>query len=517
MSTKTFLLALTFFLPLTAQAQISRLADNIEYEVKAEGTAGSGDAAPFWFTSNKYGLGSNEPNSALLRASIQRSAKADSLHSWHFGYGLDIVGAVNHEAAFVLQQAYLDIQYKVLELSIGQKERPLELRDQQLSTGGMTTGINARPIPQVRLGLHEFWNIPGTRKWLGIKGHIAYGMFTDNNWQKENAGTSGHRAADVLFHSKAFFIRVGNEEKFPLTLTLGIEASAQFGGEVWNVTKRADDTSDFDANRIDMPNELKDFWNVLLMTGSDYTDGDYPNASGNQLGSWHIRLDFNKGGWGLSYYMEHFFEDSSQSFLCERWTENGSRKTFRQYNLKDMLYGAEMRLPRNRFLTAIVYEHLRTTDQSGPIYHNSTSILEDQVTGIDNYYNHGIYTGWHHAGYAIGNPLLLSPIYNDASDGIKFMHNRIVANHFGLRGDPTDWLGYRIMMTQERSLGSYETPLTDPAKGNFLLVEGTYRPTQVPGLSLTLSYGQNHGELLGQSRSAMLTVSYSGMFNRKRK
>ncbi len=490
------------FIVAKSVAQIGTLGEDVEYSVFAQVTAGSGDYAPFWFTSNRYGLGPVENSSGLFRANVHRNAEADSLRKWRFGYGADFVGAINHESKFVLQQLYVDLQFKAIRLSIGQKERPLELKNQQLSTGGMTTGINARPLPQIRLELPDLWIIPRTKQWLAIKGHVAYGMFTDNKWQKENAGFTGHYTKNVLYHSKAGFLRVGNTEKFPVTLTGGLEMSDQFGGEAWNVGRRADDTSDFDESHVKMSHNFKAFWHAFIMGGSDPADGDYKNVEGNQLGSWHLRADYDGSFLGASFYAEHYFEDHSQLFM--------------QYAWKDMLYGGELRLPSNHFVSCIVYEHVRTTDQSGSIYHDKTSIVKDQISACDNYYNHGTYTGWHHAGYAMGNPLLLSPIYNDGAE-IMFLHNRITAHHFGISGQPMPYIGYRILFTHEKSLGTYATPLTNPAYGNYLLVEASYAPPQIQGLSLTLDYGQNGGELLGRSKGCMLTVCYSGWINHKNK
>ncbi len=458
-------------LPCPLAAQISLLGQGIEYTLTAQGSAGGGDYAPFWFTSNRYGLGPWQTKSAMLRASIQRSTEADSLRSWRFAYGADFATMAGHDSKLIVQQLYAEVRFKAIQLSLGQKQRPMELKDQDLSTGGMTMGINARPAPQARLELPDFWVIPRTGKWLAIKGHIAYGMFTDNEWQRQNAGAGGHRTANALLHSKAGFLRIGNTRKFPLTLTGGLEMYDQFAGEAWNVNKRADDNSGFTGDHVKMSHSLKAFWHAFAMGGSDPADGDYKNTEGNQLGSWHARLDY-EGLYGLldlSLYAEHFFEDHSQLFM--------------QYAWKDMLWGFELRLPRGKHLTAFLYEHLRTTDQSGSIYHDATPTLPIQLSATDNYYNHGTYTGWHHAGYAIGNPLLLSPIYNNGEE-IAFRNNRITANHFGLKGYIIPALAYRLLYTHEKSLGSYALPLTDPQHGHYLLLEATYTPPKTPGLSI---------------------------------
>ncbi|MCR4920851.1 MAG: capsule assembly Wzi family protein [Bacteroidaceae bacterium] len=487
-------------LPLTANAQISRFGEDVSYRAELVGTTGSGSHAPFWFTNNRYGLGAPENGYGYLRASVLRATEADATRNWRLGYGADVAVAAGMQSHAILQQLYADIEWQALRLSIGQKERPMELKSQTLSSGAMTSGINARPLPQVRLELPEFWLIPGTRDWLAVKAHIAYGCYTDNGWQRDfTTGTQHPYTANSLYHSKAGFLRVGNKDKFPLTLTGGLEMSCQFGGEAWNLKDRPDHSGPFDPHQK-LNSGLKSFWHALVPGGNDVNDGDYNNSEGNQLGSWHLRLDYEGAGWSVGAYAEHFFDDHSQMFM--------------QYPWRDMLYGIEGRLPKNPVLSAIVYEHLRTTHQSGPIYHDATATMPEDIFGIDNYYNHQIYGGWQHAGFSMGHALLLSPLYN-TSKKIVFLDTRVLAHHIGIQGEPTRELGYRVLYTHAKSLGFYDMPRTEPAKGDFLLAEVTYRPHQVEGLGVSAAFGQNWGTLLGKASGAMLTLSYSGWIGKK--
>lgn len=70
-----------------------------------------------------------------------------------------------------------------MEISVGSKERGNEMKNDQLSSGSMTFSTNARPIPQVRVSIPEYIPFPWTKNWLHIKGHVAYGMFTDEKFQ----------------------------------------------------------------------------------------------------------------------------------------------------------------------------------------------------------------------------------------------------------------------------------------------------------------------------------------------
>lgn len=488
---------------MTVTAQ-TRLVQDLSYEISSVGTLSSGEIAPFWFTNNRYGLGSTADKSVLLRAGFSRNVASDSLRKWRVGYGADLVGGAGLQSHFVVQQLYADFEYKLGRLSIGQKERQAELKNPELSLGGLALGANARPLPQVRIELPDFWKIPGTKGLLGFRGHLAYGWYTDGDWQQTfNAGEVGHTyTRGSLFHSKAGFLRVGDERRFPLTLTAGLEMATQFGGTVYNAMDR-------EGNRYDkpqhLPSGLKAYWNALSFGGNDINDGDpYANAAGNHVGSWHLRLDYTTRGWGVSAYAEHFFDDHSQLFV--------------EYGWKDMLYGVELRLPRNPFVSTIVYEHLGMTHQSGPIYHDKTDVVPEQISGVDNYYGNHIYGSWQHAGFVMGCPLILSPLYNDMEvspeykthGSLRVFHNRVTAHHIAIAGDPHRDLHYRILYTRHRSLGSYGAPISNPMAANYLLVETIYRPHKLRGLSFALAYGHNSGELLRRSNGVMLSVKFSG-------
>ena len=206
-------------------------------------------------------------------------------------------------------------------------------------------------------------------------------------------------------------------------------------------------------------------------------------------------------GWSVGAYMDHFFEDHSQLSM--------------QYGFwKDMLLGVEVNLPTNRFVSSLVYEHIGTMNQSGPIYHDATAENPQQISANDAYYCNHIYGSWQHGGFVMGNPLIPSPLYNEyLGKGRMLLNyfNRVNAHHVAMEGSPLSWLSWRAMYTYEKNLGSYDVPVKDPLYGHFLLLEATYRPKNIKGLSITAAYGHNHGSLLGKANGAMLTVSWDGV------
>lgn len=484
------------FMPQDVSSQTwRRLSSDIQYGASLRGTVGRGDNAPFWFTNNRYGLGPFGNKTVLARAYIMRDISADEERNWRIGYGADFAAGYGNQCKVSIQQFFVDAQWKMLRLSVGQKERPSELKNEELSTGGMTLGINARPIPQVRLEIPYFWAVPGTKEWFAVKAHIAYGVYTDGRWQRSwNAGTSNIYTQNSMFHSKALLMKIGNVKKFPLTLTWGLEMACQFGGKGYNEIGYTGKPLDKVVNLGG--NILKAF----IPSGGDVNDDVFSNATGNHVGSWHVRLDWTGKGWSVGGYVDHLFEDHSQIGM--------------QYGFwKDMLLGLEVNFPENRFVSTLVYEHNGTKNQSGPIYHDATIENQQQISAKDNYYNHHIYGSWQQGGFVMGNPLILSPVYNryhGLRGSLQNHFNRVNAHHVGLKGNPMERLSWRALYTFERNFGSYDRPVMDPLEGHFILLEATYKLKILNGMSLSAAYGHNHGTLLGRSNGMMLTASWDG-------
>ena len=475
---------------LTAMAQVDSIFNGLTYNVEASGNLSDGKFAPLWFSSGRFGLSSIEPNSGYVRAGISRSADCDSLHTWRFGYGLDVAVPVNFTSDFVLQQLYGTVQYKFAQLTLGTKEIDQEMLNRELSSGAMSLSNNARPIPQVRLEIPEFLPLHFTDDWVGIKGHLAYGWYTDNRWQRNFTNKQSLFSQDSHFHSKAAFIRIGRDDLCPFSATFGLQMSCQFGGTGYNIADRSDDCNML--TDVELGDGLKSYWYALIPGGHDVNDGNYGNVQGNQNGNWYFDMKFQGRGWSVRTYAEHFFEDHSQLFV--------------QYAWKDMLWGVELKLPKNKYVSRFVAEYLNTRDQTGGLYHDRSDVVPLQISGRDDYYNHHTFGAWQHWGQAQGNPLLLSPIYNVANRQLYFYFNRVSAVHIGLNGEPTDELHYRLLFSNLRTWGTYDQPTLSPIDQNYLLAELTYNPKKYKGWSATLGYGLNNGDLIGNSNGVSFTI-----------
>ncbi len=485
------------------------LTSDMEYHVETQVSLSKGHT-PLWLNANKYGLSSLSAANGYVRGSVIRPLSADSARRWGIGYGLDVAVPLHYTSQVVVQQAFAEVRWLHGVLSVGAIQRPMEMKNQTLSSGAQTLGINARPVPQVRLALPEYWTVPLTRGWLHFKGHIAYGRMTDDSWQHDFTARKSKYADHVLYHSKAGYLRIGREYH-PLSLEMGLEMVTLFGGDPW--VQRSDGT----MGHVSTGKGLKNYWYAFLPGGSDATDGSYRNSEGDLVGSWLLRLSYDADLWRLSLYGDHFFEDHSQMFFLdyngygsgEEWQQR-KRNRYYVYGLKDMMLGAEFNLKYGTWLRNVVFEYIYTKYQSGPYNHDHTKNISDHMAGMDDYYNHSVYTGYQHWGQVMGNPLYRSPIYNtDAS--IWVSDNRFVAFHLGIDGQPTSRLGYRLLGTWQKGWGTYDEPFTKAHHNISFLAEATYALPK--RWTVKAAYAMDFGsrEMLGHNAGLQLTVGKTFM------
>ena len=241
------------------------------------------------------------------------------------------------------------------------------------------------------------------------------------------------------------------------------------------------------------------------------------------VGSLLISVSYKFKTWKLRAYTDHYFDDGSQMYFLDydsygsgaNWDKKEGNR-YLLYDLKDGMYGLEVTLPKNRFVSTIVGEYLYTKYQSGPIYYDHSSEISDHIGGRDDYYNHYEYVGWQHWGQVIGNPLYLSPVYNkDGSLYIK--NNRFVAWHFGISGEPLERLHYRVLMTWQKGWGTYNLPYADVQKSYSLLAEASYMmPERIGkvytgGWSVKAAIGLDDGEIRGNNTGVQITIVKTGL------
>ena len=517
--TLTIIAASVSFLP--ALAGNDRVSGTMEFQASA-----SDNNTPLWLNANKYGLSCLQSLNAYARGTVYYN---DVYKPWNVSYtiGSDLVlplrywytgyNESEYHSTIILQQLYVDVRWRKALFTIGAKQQPAELRDNLLSSGAQTFGINARPVPQGRLAMADWWSIPRTNDWLAVKGHIAYGIMSDADWEEAFVGTSGKTYNRwTRYHEKAGYIRIGKEEKFPLTLTVGLEMAAQFGGTLYNY-RGTDQNGYRGSDALKLKSDIRSYWNAFIPGGGDTNETEFKNAEGNQVGSWLLRFNWEAENISIGLYGDHFFEDHSSMFFLdyngygegEHWKEKQKLKFF-VYDLRDGQLGLDFRLKNFRWIEAVTLEFMNTKYQSGPVYHDRNSGNSDHIGGIDDYYNHSTLPGWQHWGQAIGNPLYRSPQYN--TDGyIYFEHNRFTAWHGGVRGSLADKLDYRLLLTWQKSFGGYRIPTAKPIENTSFMAELTYQMPEncwLRDFKLCAAYGMDKGNLLGDNQGVQITIQY---------
>lgn len=498
------LMLLMMLVPLTLGAQ----NDSLVCRFETAGMAGSGDYAPFWHTSNRQGLASTEKNNGYVRlAAVGNKNLSNSLD---LGYGVDLGAGTGLQSALFVHQLYADLDYRWLELSVGMKERWGELRNSSLSSGGLTWSGNSRPIPQARIGLPGFVRLPILGRWFSVKTHIAYGRFTDDRWRRENSKDSPDKdryTDKLLFHSKDFFLRIGDAERFPIEATVGLEMYAVFGGVMHN--RKLEGNQVYDVYRL--PSDFNSYITVLLPFNAV---GEQGKENGNTLGSWHLSFDYKGQEWGARLYYEHFFEDHSSMLGVEYKNDLQGNKDFVFYGFRrnwfDGMFGLEINLPERLPVRNVVLEVLNTRGQCGPIYKAPVYPVVEGVDGRDAMYNHDLYDSYSMYGYAIGNPVLLSPVYNkDCSP--RFRSNRVLMYHLGIDGCIWSRLDYRAMLTSTSHWGTYEDPFNEVQRVTSCLLEGSYRLGDDYGwrIGLSLGFDVNDGDMTGNNTGVMFKLTKS--------
>ncbi len=492
-----------------------RLDKGLEYDVEMQSDFSSGNT-PLWLNANRYGLSSLNATNGYVRAGVFRPLRTDSTRRCGVGYGVDLAVPYNYTSNFVVQQAFVEARWLHGVLTVGSKEYPMELKNNRLSSGSQTLGINARPVPQVRLALQDYWTLPFANGWLHLKGHIAYGIMTDDGWQHDFTGKKSKYADNVLYHSKAGYLKFGNENFFcPFSFEVGLEMASTFGGTAYLPDGNGGMTA------VKGNSGIGAFWNAFVPGGSDVGETTYQNVEGNQVGSWLIRLNWEEDLWRFSIYADKYFEDHSGMFFLDyngygegsEWQKK-KKSRYLLYDLKDIMLGAEFRMNYDRWVNGVVFEYIYSKYQSGPIYHDHTSTIPDHIGGKDAFYNHGIYTGWQHWGQVIGNPLYRSPLYN--SDGtISVKDNRFMAFHLGIDGCPIEHFTYRLLASWQEGLGTYDEPYGKKRHNFSFLLEGQYAFSgkYLKGWSVKGGYGMDLGSILGNNYGFQLTVAKTGLLN----
>ena len=431
-----------------------------------------GDHTPLWQASNQHGL-SSVKNNTYIRGGFFYNKELK--HSWSYRTGVDMALAAGFTSTTVVQQAFLDINYNMFGISIGSKELDSPLLNRQLSSGGLTWSGNARPIPQVRVGIPDYVRLSD---YIRFKAEMSYGWFTDNNYQKKRVGAGKWYTKDIKYHHKSFFLRIQKPQSH-WVFDFSVSLDTQFGGyKVGGIDEG------------DLGNSLKDYWNVLIPRGGNNSGPEGEKYyQGNYLGSEHFRVTYKTKEFSIACYLENFYDDFS-----------GMGKL----NGMDGLWGIEYNSGTPQLIDGIALEYYQTTNQSGPLHGVDNSVVK-RTGGADDYYNNDWYPGWVHWGMAMANPLITSPIYSNDGD-MTLKYNRVKAIHLGWQGTIIPSLTYRAKISYNQTWGTPFKPTIEILENYSIFVECNYRPQELPEWNFCASLAFDMGEIYGDNLGLLLKV-----------
>ncbi|NDV47645.1 hypothetical protein D0T49_11365 [Paludibacter sp. 221] len=403
--------------------------DSIYYRVGISGVASTGEVAPFWLYSNRYGIYSSSPFSSVLSAEIGK----DFRHSGWFDYGFKINVQQRFDkygSGTYLQEYYGKIRaWGFLDLVVGAREENLGCQDSILSSGGLLFSNNSRPMPKITAGIEQYTGIPFTRNYIQIKGAIVHGWLNDPRF-----------VDNAFLHHKYAYVKLGGD--LPVNIHYGLNHAVQWGGTHPTLGKLANDMQDF--IRIFFGKEGQD----------EANPNDLNNAQGNHIISKSLQLDVKISDFKISAYWQNIYEDGPV------------KRMYKSMNVHDGLWGISIRNNKLPYVSGVLYEYLNTTDQSGP-YHDKDGMV---FGGNDSYFSNSIYqSGWTYFSRTIGTPFITPPAKRENGSYYPY-NNRVNVHHVGINGDIFGYR-YRFFTSVSKSYGTYSSVFGETMKCTSILLE----------------------------------------------
>lgn len=496
----TFVIAITAFL---TQAQFP-----IEYETSFIGNGGSGDFAPYYISANRHGILTQNYN-ALLNVGAWH--EMDIQKRFSYGFGVSAIGGFSNKLAYSrydedtelfyaqdeapatlwLRELYGEMKYRGVFLTVGLKEHKSKMLNVSLSSGDLIESGNARAIPEVRVGFLDFQNIPFTNGWVQIDGEISYGKFTDNDYMRNHYNYYNYHITTGSWYTyKHAYFRTRPTERF--SVTLGAQAAGIFGGTTVNYKDGKI------LGTYKHPDGISEFFEMFIPRNTS----EEGFVLGNHLGSWDFMARYR-------------FKNNDEVKAYFQWPwEDGSG--IGKLNGFDGLWGVEYKRSERGYVDGVVIEYIDLTNQSGPMHWDPDdkpgTTITDRAEGADNYYNNAFYNSYANYGMSIGTAMLRSPIYN--LDGYPaYVCSRIRGFHIGVNGQLTSDIDYRILGSYRRGWGTGIVPLASTIDDTSVAVDATYRVPSIQGLTINAQVAFDAGSMYGDNFGAMVSVSYSGIFN----
>ncbi|MDA3930473.1 MAG: hypothetical protein PF541_16105 [Prolixibacteraceae bacterium] len=457
------------FLPILALmallfSEIEVLAQNETHLSTAfESILSSENKLPFWISTNqngKYvGIGKAtqliEIDGSFLKENLFKS-------SVDFEIGTHLISSYSKQFDNQVNELYGKAYYRGWKIEGGWFREANYFDGISSTNGNIDRSNNARPYPKIRFGTNEFIPFLFWKNWFSFKAEY------DEGWLNDERIVEGTRLHHKSLYAKVNFTKTSN-------LSIGLNHYVMWGGLSPS------------PNIGQMPDSFKDYFTYITgsIGGEDFPITDQFNVAGNQFGSYHIQYNHSFSNFTLSFYVNHMFEDHSGMELK---------------NIRDNLYGIYVKFNNSKILESIIYEHLYTLHQGGSVHVQGS-------TGLDNYYNHGVY----HSGYSYQGRMMVSPLfapYKYTAEGIMtgIQNNRIVMHHVGIKGSLHKNIKWDTKFTYTQNYGTYRQPF-EPIRNQFSSVLNlSYQSPSFP-VDVALSIAADVGDLYENNLGGMFRIS----------
>ncbi|MGB0778416.1 MAG: hypothetical protein ACPGR7_10345 [Flavobacteriaceae bacterium] len=364
------------------------------------------DSLSFWQTSEQYG-GIPDQNYGMVKIDLGKEFKYQSKWDWGFGAEGSAYTGMNQKA--FMNQYFVKGRYKGWILQVGAENIEEKYNGLSSSNGNIVFSTNARALPGIMLRTDDFLQV--FKNSPNFEAKAWYGEFLLN----DPRSTEGAR-----LHQAGFELKFAAKQK--TSFVIGMHDYAQWGG----VSPRYGD----------MNYGVEEYLRMVMMLpgGSEASESDQLNVSGNHVGQYSLRIEHKGDKLNWTGYISHIFEDGS-GMGFQNWPDN--------------LYGVYVNFKKSEAIVeSLNYEITYTGNMSG-------SYDGENGGGRDNYFNNGAYfSGWSYYGKSIGTPYMLFDIdENGESQGVKYGYNRLFATNIGLNGTMFNKLPYQFKGSYVNYLG----------------------------------------------------------------
>ena len=385
-------------------------ARGIDYSavLNVKGMLSSEEELPFWMHHNK--VGRVAPDSNISTWFTAKAITNLSLFSSIEG-GAGILYYDGLKDGLAIDELYANYRYKWLQVTLGQKHRPILYNGLSASNQNILWSLNARPLPGIRFATNRpvfFSQEPGLER---------EGFGFEAIWAEYFMGKDRYTEGAMLHH-KNFRLVYRFSEVWEIKA--GMHHFAQWGGNPA-------------GNELEKrPDSFSTYLDVITGQGGESGLEENADVLANHLGSYELFISREFRDFRLQFIYNHLFEDS--------WGMGFG-------NFPDGRYGIYYEdTETDRLFNSFIVEYYNTRNQrnlNGPVEH-----LE--------YFSHGIYrSGWTYRNRIIGAPFF-TPYEAETGPGIS--NNKFSAIHIGIGGQvPLGFQNYpyKLLLSYNHREGSW--------------------------------------------------------------